>query len=824
MADQTLKQCRVDDENRIASAPYNFVPLPETVVEAVTDAEKELPDHDCFSASPKSYTGYFDVLLTTKSPTYVRAALTRKQFAEIDKAQSEIREKKEGYSFKKDFKNKPQFFARQIETVENPLPTPVIPGSSLRGMLRQLLEVVSYSKMDKNRVSNRKFYFRSMDTSSLRGYYQRVMNKKQISGGFYRKTGGNSVVVFCKVLTVDEGALGKKLNELHEVDESVRIPKWVGEFHQHQRVWVKAPPDSDRIESISVSKTDGWREGVFVKSGFMEGKKREFVFLFPSKNAPSAAISKQTLEKFYDEQQITKWQEEAFPKNTPSANCRRLDGYLRTKVEDEDGDPVFFLSKENDGKLEVVFLGRAQMFRIPYDYKIHDFIPEAICGPETVDLADAIWGFISKSRNSSGKQGRKAHAYASRIAVTDATMVSFDPKGLWLNKDKATVPPILAGPKPTAFQHYLVQTNSNPLALKHYSSKPVKDTVLRGIKFYWHQGKRTFADLKPLPNSPNLDATGEVLENSTQHTQMYPVNEGATFKFRLYFENLSEIELGALCWALHPMRDPESKAEDYCHSLGMGKPFGMGAVKLNATLHLENRLKRYEDLFNGEQWASGIVSSEELSDKEKLASRTKAFEEFVLKVLGLEGQCEHIYQLERIATLLKMMEWPGYPAEWLAKKDNRNIGSRTERRPNTRYMTIELEGQAGTDKNEYSKRPVLPPPSQFGDWSGGLHPYQPNWPISASLDKALADEKFLETIQFLDEVESASPLQKPTVIAVLLNDVHRFRAQVKNVSDEKEVFPCQDIPSTMKKGDMIIANVTRKKGEIILAKFFRKAP
>src|SRR5579872_1356382 len=81
-------------KDRIACAPYNFVPLPEKVVTIVSAAElaackddkarnalldDRLPSHDRFY--PDRHTGYFDVTLTTKSPVYIRGLLTREQFA-----------------------------------------------------------------------------------------------------------------------------------------------------------------------------------------------------------------------------------------------------------------------------------------------------------------------------------------------------------------------------------------------------------------------------------------------------------------------------------------------------------------------------------------------------------------------------------------------------------------------------------------------------------------------------------------------------------------------------------------------------------------------
>ena len=102
---------------RTASAPYNFVPLPEMIIPAVPDA-RELPDHDNYDR--ERHSGYFDVTLTTRSPLYIRGPIPAKDFPRQEQ-DSQV-------------KNKSEFFHTSDER------TPVIPGSSLRGMLRALLE------------------------------------------------------------------------------------------------------------------------------------------------------------------------------------------------------------------------------------------------------------------------------------------------------------------------------------------------------------------------------------------------------------------------------------------------------------------------------------------------------------------------------------------------------------------------------------------------------------------------------------------------------------------------------------------------------------
>ena len=164
----------------------------------------------------------------------------------------------------------------------------------------------------------------------------------------------------------------------------------------------------------------------------------------------------------------------------------------------------------------------------------------------------------------------------------------------------------------------------------------------------------------------------------TQHTSIKPVKPGVTFRFRIYFENLRDFELGALLWALILPGEP---GKDYCHSLGMGKPLGMGAVKITPTLYLSNRQERYARLFSGNDWHRG---EKEEPDMRRFLD---AFERFVLDEMDAQerGQARSLKDVERIKMLLTMLEWPG---------PDRSL---------TEYMTIE-------PVNEYKERPVLPDP------------------------------------------------------------------------------------------------------------------
>jgi CRISPR-associated protein (TIGR03986 family) len=628
-----LPKHRNPEEDRRSTAPYNFVPLPEKVVTAVNDPNAELPNHDTYDNPEYPHTGYFDVTLTTKSPLYVRGMLTRTEF-DLDEQGKDRhgRPVQNGVTRIEDkLKNKPDFFHTGDAS------KPVIPGSSLRGMIRSLVEIVSYGKI--SRVSDKKLFFRTMDDSAVGDYYRGRMSDR-VETGFLLRKGRQYGIRKCSMARVFRDDIN---TDLYETIGSDKIPCWKSTRNnpvQYRPVWVLLNEKGDRVKEIGIEKEEGWLEGRLVITGNIPKKKKEFVFLLPASDAEEIAIPEAIIQRFHDDDQITTWQEKAFPVNKPQPGYRERDGWLGKKP-NELGEPVFFLREDN----ELTFIGRARMFRLPYAQRPLDLVNESLRDIGKIDFADAMLGYVEKKR-SHAKQGEKANAYASRLRITDAITDATD---VFLPSSPFT-PEILATPKPTAFQHYLVQKSDSKRSLKHYGSSP-DETAIRGAKRYWMRGDRTITQLRAPNDTP---------ATSTQHTRMKPVRSGVSFTFRIYFENLSKEELGALCWALHPLGESQ---KTYCHQIGMGKPLGMGAVKLEATLHLNKRKERYESLFDGAGWATGYRGTGlKLSERaEEVKSFTDAFEAHIRQELQVEQRCSRLAELKRIAMLLKMMEWEDHP-------------------------------------------------------------------------------------------------------------------------------------------------------------------
>lgn len=709
-------------EDRTACAPYNFVPLPEQVVTAVKD-DNALPNQDRFH--DQLHTGYFDVTLMAKSPLYVRAMLTREEYErQNDKAE-------EQKPFRERVKNKPGFFSTQTNG------QPVIPGSSLRGMLRSLLEAVSYGKMADVMASPKIFYraVAAPKEDPLAEPYRDILGKfgRNVRAGYLFKKGDDWYIKPAQTptdLKLPERSAYLTIKEKRIPDDAIpglmrlNAVSYLPQYHSVSFDIEKGKGKFGPVVHVkNIGAGDAARsyQGVLVCSGNMletggastESPRSKFAIVLPAnKNAAPLKIARQTIADYLDA--LTDFQKEEPPFDTQM-------GMLK------EGRPVFYVDEQGD---EIYYFGHCPNFRIPavLDKEKraatpNDFVPDYCKETKLLDYAEAIFGYV-KGSEVKAVQGAKARAYASRVFVTDAKCEEQAP---WLQADPF-VPRILASPKPTAFQHYLVQPNSDqpnkPRLLYHYGDWD--KTVIRGRKFYWHQGKKKEATNNEWRTfiSEKDDTLKEIAEKEakekydTQHTQFQPVKPETKFTFRVYFENLSDVELGALCWVLQPLAHPElsNQQKELCHHLGMGKPLGMGSVKLDATLYFTERKARYEKLFDKNEWETGIRKVNDQSVPEPVEKYRNDFEAEVMKALQLNSKYEHLNDLKRIAMLLKLMEWPGFPAELEQKRGNLFLAA--QKRPNTRYMTINLPGVVKSEANEYKERPVLPDPEAFGGLLG----------------------------------------------------------------------------------------------------------
>jgi CRISPR-associated protein (TIGR03986 family) len=685
--------------DRRAIAPYNFVELPDKVVEA----ELPLPDGDRYYSD--RHTGRIECTLTTESPLYIRCGMTPVNFTKYSELPEKYskppkdateKQKKQWEEEKKQWEMERKAVLAPFFTYQNDC-LPVLPGSSLRGMLRTLVEIVSFGKIDRVSDENRLF-FRAVaankNKESWGKEYKKYVEPKKVKAGYLKKDNQGWYIQPAKTEKGETFAWVREtslsLQNFKQFNNAKYHPQYIPV--SYDRADVDPNDKAKRLFAHNVQMPNPHiKKGVLVTSGNMKQQDESsprfnhcLVFAEDENPDPSCRLRIDDIAIDHYRNALTDFQKGVpFDKDW---------GVLK------ENRPVFYCPPEK-GKNIVGFFGQSPNFRIPYSPQgnghattVVDFIPQDLKNLASIDLADAIFGWVKQEsqRNKLPQDFDKQRA--GRVFFSDALYQS-SKNGIWY-QDEPLTPQILSGPKPSYFPHYLVQSSADKSELKHYASQPVADTVIRGHKLYWHKGSNPDFKLpkpKKVIGSTKKIEVSDVAVSDTQTTLIKPINKGVTFKFDIHFENLSHVELGALLWVLDIAQD-----DRYRLKLGMGKPLGLGAVKIEHKLYESDRQKRYTKLFNddGNDWET----AETLKDN---PDYNQCFENYIVKQLNYSGDLKNLC---RIQMLLAILSWPG----------PKNIEE------TTRYMEIERDiakhhiGHPAkpNDKtvNEYKDRPVLPNP------------------------------------------------------------------------------------------------------------------
>jgi CRISPR-associated protein (TIGR03986 family) len=697
--------------DRRAIAPYNFVELPDKVVEA-----QELPSGDRYHPNKDvelpRHTGRIECTLTTESLLYTRSGWSPEDFSEYgEQAFNKLPD---------DIKNKrANFFANPATQKQ------IIPGSSLRGMLRTLVEIVSFGKID--RVSGQQhFFFRAVAADKddpLKEEYKKYVKPQNIKAGYLEQKQDSWFIRPAMPIDKDPFVWVKedKLRSISELIPMSNLSEYrpqyfinisFGDIHtKNSRHF------AGKVSSIC---TQYQYKGVVVTSGNMlEGgtnpddltRKNHCIVREPDSKAQLIPICEDAIQDYFSALTSFQKKEPPFDENNGVLKKGRCIFYCQPQA----GQPV-------------TLFGQSPNFRIPYSPQgdgkastARDFVPDFLKDSQDklviTDVAEAIFGFVRGDKQAEGR----AQSRGGRVFISDGILNSNQEQQVRESQNQEPEEILLSNPKPTTFQHYLVQKKADKIQLKHYASQPPSDTevgetVIRGHKLYWH---------KPAKIEVPDDTS------DTQTSLIKPINLGIEFTFTIHFENLSQFELGALLWVLSlgsnksQTLETGKEGEKYCFSLGMGKPFGMGAVKIDYELLLGDRTSRYTRLFDGSHWNIGDREKEECTDVEKKC--VKAFEKYILDGISDRDypkdrnreQLHHLKQLPRIEMLLAMLRC-----------------NKTPEVEDTRYMTI--------DAKEYQNRPVLPTPLQVAGIEDNRRLNNPVSPGVKKKDNVVKSERQVE--------------------------------------------------------------------------------
>lgn len=570
------------------TAPYNFVPLNEKVFYPswADDVSHDVPFEDGES-------GEIEITITAKSPIFIR-----------------------------DSKDKEQFCNHNGEYY--------IPSSSIKGMVRNVLEIMSFSKL-RNEIFDDKTYA-VRDLSKGKNFYLSKMNQIDNTTlcGWLKKVDDKYIIENCGkpgrihhnqidyALGIEFSKYFLESEDIFEFDnKEQKTAKYkyglVGEkFHTitvSEKYFSETNPKYDKREFYKYNK-NGKNKATLVLTGQPtprqnsgeqgDGKGFEFLF-FQSNN--ELEVSKELFEKFkfaYFDKRVTE------PKES-------LDwGYWKEKLESGGKIPIFFQINEQK---KVEHFGLSYLYKLPYKYSIKQGI-DNIHFEDNLDLTQTIFGFIDKTKNDALK-GRVIFSHFKAIKNIKPLDYRYE---------------VLGTPRASYYPNYIRQNRDD-----EYSTYMNNDFSISGRKRYpiHKNGVKQTID------------TG----NSNVGTKFKPLDSGVIFKGKIRFHNLKKLELGAILSAL-TFHD----TKECFHNIGMAKSLGYGKISLEIDFpNLNEYLREFELNISSqiENWANSkelqefITMATEQDNKNNSKLQYMKLEDFAnsktkLESLNVYSQLENI--------------------------------------------------------------------------------------------------------------------------------------------------------------------------------------
>lgn len=515
------------------TAPYNFVPLNK---EIFYPSWADKVSHDVPFEDGES--GEIKLTITAKSPIFIRDSKTPEK-------------ENEPYKFS-NFEGK--YF---------------IPATSVKGAIRSVLEIISFSKLRNEEFNNKTYSVRDMSKSD--NFYMMQMKKTRYCGWLKKVEDGYEIE--------DCGIPGrihqKQIDELYNIEFSHIFKK--GNFDEEDKNKKTSKYKYNQLKGKKLTstfrflETDNGREiyiqskqgdeGTIVftgqssardESGKPSGKIYEFIFFRPKKENKPIKISDQIMENFkvgYFDGRKTE------PKESPDWT------YWKEKLENEGKVPVFF-QKNEEG--ELLHFGLSYLYKLPYDKTIGAGIHRnnESLQEYKLDLAQTMFGYVDKDKN----KALKGRVYFSHfLADENAT-------------ESKPVSEILGTPRPSYYPNYIKQNGNK---LKTYMDD------------FEISGRKRYPIRKSGVSKTNYDENLKKSDNVK--TTFIPLKEGVKFEGKIRFHNLKKAEIGALISAI-----TFHNTKNTFHNIGYAKPYGYGKVEFKITNLTQDEIKEYLSEFEKE--------------------------------------------------------------------------------------------------------------------------------------------------------------------------------------------------------------------------------
>lgn len=573
-------------------SPYNFVPLSSHVFfpDWAEQVSHDVPFSDGIS-------GWLDIEVEAMTQVFIRSG------GNIPEPNSPARQR---WVTDDDYLRETKEFARLY-----PGGPFAIPGTSLKGMIRAVMEIAAFGKM--NFVDGHRYAVRDLNNPDPRLYRDhmtetlgpRHYRAKARAGWLRLGPQGDWQVTPCAYARIEQGDLEDYHRDKTGMEADLGCRQSAKDKYSQWRAGPVLTAEIDNVEK-DYPHTPGrlrYRKAYLPGSGPSGTTEMDARVVFtgqpaPRQRPPQGKSSPKHQEfLFFGEEPVSLRVVEnvrddfIFAHSEPNGSPNEAWGDWKAFLENGRPVPVFFLMEGS----HLSKLGLALMFRLPYDRSIEEVLdaqqPQRTAAD--LDLAEAIFGQVDKP---GALKGRVSFEPAIIQGPSDEPAKGEFERTIMLPK----VVTVLGAPKPSFYPNYLEQ-DAHPSsglvktirlpdltqAVPDYRTFMSSDARLRGWKRYpvWKS-----------PPAPKPPPSVNGRQNLAVATAFFPLGQkngghGPRFTSRVHVHNLRRVEVGALLWALTWGRGfLPADQQPYCHSLGLAKPYGYGAVRVTLGTHNLSRV------------------------------------------------------------------------------------------------------------------------------------------------------------------------------------------------------------------------------------------
>ena len=440
----------------------------------------------------------------------------------------------------------------------------VIPASTLKGELRNIIEVLTTScikNVEEERLDYRgsaggrtnvfgiikKFPTANDDGIIIEADKVKVNRKKVL---FNYKPGFYPIKVANNLLVKDY---------IKRAKLAPKYPKGADDPNA-----INSTSDFNKVQQGGTLNATLW------VSSFIPNKKYEKLLI------PNEKHYSFTKSDYEDLLYLIKQRKEAEEKKPPKD---REDFYID---ELKEGDTIIFEVNEK-GRIENFSF--SEIPRLRYKMSPLDLIPRQFhpCTSENLCFACRMFGTIGDhtENKSEEKKEEKIISMSSKIFISDALSINNKSKEL----EKKLILKSLGEPHPSLTRFYLENNGTYD-----------KNFKIRGRKFYWHHQDKIEAG----KNYSNYLKTISDPAPSTTNSTIWFLEPEQNFEFEVTFKDLTDEELGILIYSLE-------LEQDLLHKFGKAKAFGLGSCEIKITDCLLESSEKY----------SSFIKAYEKIDKEK---------------------------------------------------------------------------------------------------------------------------------------------------------------------------------------------------------------